>query len=165
MVFDALAAALQNEEADAGQWQVFYNRPIPGSMRRIDFIVACPGRGLIAIEVKGGMVHDKRGAFRQLISSSGQRKRIDPFGQLKRGLIDLFAAARVAPDDVPVHQVIWFPEMGQKGLRWPASPHILTYEQLDAPNLSGLLLSVLPTDLTDKQSSAVRRVISVLSVE
>ena len=29
--------------------------------------------GMLEIEVKGGMVHDKRGAFRQLISKEGQR--------------------------------------------------------------------------------------------
>ena len=171
LVFAALQAALDDE------WRVFYDRPIPRSRRRVDFIVANPRRGLLAIEVKGGMVHDKRGAFRQLISKTGQRKRIDPFGQLKLGLRDLFAAANLALDAdvlsetgkqgawsaVPVHQAIWFPEMGQGGLRWQATPHILTLEILDVTRLHGIVATCLHDELTPEQSAIVVQLMMVLS--
>jgi hypothetical protein len=42
-----------------------------------------PDRGAVAIEVKGSLVHESRGALRELIAPSGLRKRIDAFGQLK----------------------------------------------------------------------------------
>ena len=171
LVFAALQAALDDE------WRIFYDRPIPRSRRRVDFIAANARRGLLAFEVKGGMVHDKRGAFRQLVSTAGQRKRIDPFGQLKLGLRDLYSAAGVSLDaymlpeaddhqaqcGAPVHQAIWFPEMGQGGLRWQPTPHILTREILDATRLRGMVATCLHDELKPEQSAAVMRLMIVLS--
>ena len=157
-VFAALQAALDN------QWRVFYDRPIPKSRRRVDFIATHARRGCLAIEVKGGMVHDKRGAFRQLISKAGQRKKIDPFGQLKLGLRDLYSAAGVADDGpVPVHQAIWFSQMGQGGLRWQPSPHILTREILDVTRLREFVDTCLHGELTPEQNAVAMRLIMVLS--
>ena len=156
-MFAALQAALDN------QWRVFYDRPIPKSRRRVDFIATHARRGFLAIEVKGGMVHDKRGAFRQLISKEGQRKRIDPFGQLKLGLRDLYSAAGIADDvRMPIHQAIWFPQIGQGGLRWQPSPHILTREMLDEAKLIELVKVCLHNHLTPEQSAAVMRINQVL---
>lgn len=154
-VYCALRAALDVE------WTVFYDQPIPGSRRRVDFLAANPRRGLLAVEVKGGMVHDKRGTFRQLVSKSGQRKKIDPFGQLKRAVGDLLTAAGVEVA-VPMHQAIWLPDMGQGGLRWQPSDHILTREHLSPSQVAGLMVRVLPP-LDDMQlRSAVERVMKVL---
>lgn len=157
LVFAALASALDDK------WGVFYDRPIAGSRRRVDFIAANPDRGLFAIEVKGGLVHDKRGAFRQLISKSGQRKRIAPFDQLKLGLRDLFAAAGIADNAVPVRMAVWFPEMGQAGLRWQPSPHILTRASLEPGAVCELVGAGLAEPLSAKQMAAVGRVLAVLA--
>jgi len=69
LVYDALRAGLDDT------WCVFYDRPVQGTMRRVDFVAIDPARGALAIEVKGGLVHAKDGAFRQVIAASGQRKR------------------------------------------------------------------------------------------
>jgi hypothetical protein len=89
LVYEALDAALD------GEWLVFYDCQVRGTMRRVDFIVINPARGVAAIEVKGGLVHASDGAFRQLITQSGQRKRIDPFGQLKMAFARVCDAAGV----------------------------------------------------------------------
>lgn len=87
-VFAALQAGLGDD------WFVFYDRPVKGTRRRVDFLCIAPARGVLAIEVKGGMVHAARGWFRQLINKgTGQRKRIDPFGQLKLGVRASFEGA------------------------------------------------------------------------
>jgi hypothetical protein len=75
-------------------------------MRRVDFVAIDPARGALAIEVKGGLVHASRGAFRQLIAPTGLRKRIDAFGQLKMGFARVGDAAGVDVTAVPVHFVI-----------------------------------------------------------
>ena len=157
---EALVYAALREACD-DRWTVFYDWSIRGSRRRIDFVAANPDRGLLMIEVKGGMVHDKRGSFRQLISKSGQRKRIDPFGQLKLAICDLLTAARVDAD-VPMHQAIWFPEMGQGGLRWQASDHILTREILINSQFSGFIDRVLPQQGSVQTIAAVERVMMLL---
>ena len=158
LVYAALQAALD------AQWWVFYDRPIAGSRRRVDFIAANPDRGILAVEVKGGLVHDKRGSFRQLVSRAPvRRKRIDPFAQLRLGFRDLLAAAGVEAWAVPAHQAIWFPQMGQGGLRWKPSPHILTRELLEPAALRGLIAAQLGIRLSAVQGRAVGRVMGVLS--
>ena len=157
LVFDALAAALDDS------WWVLYDQRIPGSRRRVDFLCLNAARGILAIEVKGGQVHDKRGAFRQLVSRKPLwRKRIDPFGQLKLALRDVFAAAGAPSDAITVHQAIWLPEMGQAGLRWQPTPHILTRELLDPDRLRRLLMTVTMVGLDRDQGQAVERIRAVL---
>ena len=157
LVFWALSAALDE------RWWVLYDRPIPDSRRRVDFLCANPDRGIFAIECKGGMVHDKRGSFRQLVSRKPVwRKKIDPFGQLKLALRDLFAAAGVQTQTLPLHQAIWFPEMGQGGLRWQPSPHILTREILQTDKLIELIDAVLPGSPAVGQSERVGQVVATL---
>lgn len=63
LVYDALRAGLDDT------WSVFYNRPVHGTMRRVDFVAIDPARAAVAIEVKGGLVHASRGVF------SGPRRR------------------------------------------------------------------------------------------
>lgn len=157
LVFTALRTSLDDA------WCVFYDRPIRGSRRRIDFLGVHSGRGVLAIEVKGGMVHDKRGAFRQRIGKSGQPKKIDPFGQLKCGLRDLFLAGGITDHAVPMHQAIWFPEMGQGGLRWTESDHILTRETLDPVALAAVVERAMPAIPEQRCDFACERIIGVLS--
>lgn len=109
------------------------------------------------------MVHDRRGAFRQLISKTGQRKRIAPFDQLKLALRDLFAAAELADTAFPVYIAVWFPEMGQAGLRWQPSPHILTRELLEPDALRSLVTTHLSAPLGVVETVAVRRIIGQLA--
>jgi hypothetical protein len=90
VVYDALRAGLDDS------WWVFHDRPVRGTPRRVDFIAINRERGVVAIEVKGGLVHASRGVFRQVIAQSGQRKRIDPFGQLKLGFARVCGVAGVA---------------------------------------------------------------------
>ena len=138
LVFEALRAGMSEA------WSVFYDRPVQGTMRRVDFVAINPERGVVAIEVKGGLVHASRGAFRQLITRSGQRKRIDPFGQLKMAFARLGDAAGVDVLGVPAHFVIWFPQMGQGAFAWPASPHIWTRELLEAGAVREAIERALP---------------------
>lgn len=77
LAFDALHAGLGDS------WSVFYDRPVAGTQRRVDFIAIDPAHGAIAIEVKGGTVHAACGGLRELIGRSGMHKRTNPFGQLK----------------------------------------------------------------------------------
>ena len=74
----------------------------------------------------------------------------------------IYAAAGVAADALPVHQAIWLPEMGQGGLRWEASPHILTRESLDVAALLGLMGRVLGLGTHAAQVADVGRVVDVL---
>lgn len=158
---EALVYAALQETCD-DDWSVFYDYPIIGSRRRIDFVVVNRNRGVLAIEVKGGMVHDKRGTFRQLLSKAGRRKRVDPFGQLRFGLDDLFRAAGIPQGSLPVHQSIWFPEMGQAGLRWQPSLHILTRETLDPRWLREMIEQALPLSDGSVFSRQVEGVMSLL---
>ena len=139
LVYRALSAALDD------RWFVFYDRGGLGARRRVDFIALHALRGAFVCEVKGGQVHDKRGSFRQLISRTPVwRKRIDPFRQLRLAMTEVWAALGVAHDAVPVHEAIWFPQMGQAGLRWPPSPHILTRELLEPTALRATIELALP---------------------
>src|SRR3981081_4650891 len=116
----------------------------PGTMRRVDFLALHPERGAVAIEVKGGLVHASRGAFRQLIAPTGLRKRIDPFGQLKMAFARVCDAAGIDMLGVPAHFAIWFPQMAQSALTWPASPHIWTRDLLEAGSVRDAIVRALP---------------------
>ena len=139
MVYRALTAALDD------RWQVFYDRGVRGTRRRVDFIALHAERGAFVCEVKGGQVHDKRGSFRQLVRRTPVwRKEIDSFRQLRQAMTEVWAVIGVAHDAVPVHEAIWFPQMGQAGLRWQPSPHILTRELLEPAALRATIETALP---------------------
>lgn len=139
LVWLALASAFDDS------WFVFYDRGGLGTRRRVDFIALHALRGAFVCEVKGGEVHDKRGSFRQLVSRRPVwRKKIDPFRQLRLAMIEVWTAIGVARDAVPVHEAIWFPQMGQGGLRWQPSPHILTRETLEPAALRATIELALP---------------------
>jgi hypothetical protein len=154
LVYDAL-------RTDLGEtWSVFYDRPVPGKPRRVDFVAIDPERGGVAIEVKGGLVHASRGAFRQLIAPTGLRKRIDPFGQLKMAFARVCDAAGV--DVVPVHFVIWFPQMAQSAFIWEPSPHIWTRELVEAGAVHDAIERALPARADAAQAIALERLIALL---
>ena len=133
-------------------WAVFYDRPVKGSRRRVDFLCLNPYRGAVAIEVKGGQVHAFRGWFRQKLKT--HRKRIDPFGQVKLGVRDVLSAAGVSPERLPVAFVICFPHMSVKGLPW-ADPgrHIWTREVIEAGAVDDAISAVLPHGGTDGEAA------------
>lgn len=156
-VYKALRSGLDDN------WTVFYDTSIKGSRRRIDFVAVDVRRGLLAIEVKGGMVHSARGWFRQQIRVNGQRKKIDPFGQLKSAVRDLFAVAGIADGEVPSHLAIWFPAMSKSAFAWRLpTPHILTRELLDAGRLQVLQGQVLRSETTAEQRTALVRIVGAL---
>jgi len=143
-------------------WSVFYDRPVRGTPRRVDFVAIDPVRGAIAIEVKGGLVHAWRGAFRQLIAPTGLRKRIDPFGQLKMAFARVGDAAGVDVSKLPVHFLMWFPQMGQGAFGWEPSPHIWTRELLEARAVQEAVERALPARASAPQSTALERLAGVL---
>jgi hypothetical protein len=156
LVYDALQAGL------GALWSVFYDRAVRGTPRRVDFIAIEPARGAIAIEVKGGLVHASRGAFRQVIARSGRRKRINPFGQLKLAFARLCDAAGVDALAVPVEFVIWFPQMAQSAFTWPSSPHIWTRETIELEDICGTVERLLPARASAAGSSALQGLTAVL---
>jgi hypothetical protein len=134
IVFDALAAALGNG------WTVYYNQRVKGSRRPIDFLIVRPDGRPIAWEVKGGMVHAYRGAFRQRVGQNGQRKRIDPFGQLKLAVRAYLTVTGRDPA-TSVELAVVFPDMAASAFPWIPSPHILTREDLGPERLRTWLSS------------------------
>jgi hypothetical protein len=137
-VWDALANALDDS------WTIFYDRRAPGSRRAIDFLVIHPGRGLAAIEVKGGLVHAGRGRFRQIIRRNGLRKTVDPFGQLKRALAALAPGTGLDLDPCPRHLAVALPLMAASAFTFEASQQILTREALAPGPLRSTLEAALP---------------------
>lgn len=153
--------ALESGLGDA--WTVFYDRPIAGTRRRVDFLCLSPTRGVLAIEVKGGMVHAARGWFRQLIQRPGIRKRIDPFGQVKAGVREALAALGAGDVALPLHLAIWLPMMGQGAFTWSApTPHIFTREVLAPERLQAMLAEVLTGGTTEMQRAAIDALITKL---
>ena len=151
-VFHALRSGLSDD------WLVLYDRSIPQSRRRIDFLCLNERRGVLAIEVKGGQVHAFRGWFRQRIRPSGLRKRIDPFGQLKLGVRAALAAAALSPEALPVALVIWFPHMGHGSMPWKtAAPHIWTREVNEVGGVDRAASSVLGNTVPDAEQVRVLR--------
>jgi hypothetical protein len=124
----------------------------------VDFVAIDPARGAIAIEVKGGLVHATRGVFRQVIAASGQRKGIDPFGQLKFGFARVCDAAGVDVLTLPVHWVIWFPHMAQSAFTWKRSPHIWTREACERGAVRALVAEVLPQGANAAQIAGLQQV-------
>jgi hypothetical protein len=155
--------AFETLEAGLGaSWSVFYDRQVPGTQRRVDFVAIDPGHGAVAIEVKGGSVHASRGAFRQVIASSGMRKRINPFGQLKMAFARVCDAAGVDVLQLPVHFVIWFPQMGEAAFTWRPSPHIWTREAIAVGAIGDLVQRTLTAQPCPSASAALELLASVL---
>ncbi len=131
-VYRALAKALP---ADC---TIFYDRTVKGARRRIDFLVLIPDCGLIAIEVKGGLVHAGPGAFRQATHSmQGQRshsKRIEPFRQVTLALGQLWEKSGINPLAIPTFIMAAFPNMSEEAYPWGRATHILTREDFDGPD-------------------------------
>lgn len=142
-VYKALAASMP-----AGT-HIFYDRSVKGARRRVDFLVLIPDRGLIAIEVKGGLVHAGRGAFRQATHSmQGQRshrKRVEPFKQVKLALRELWEKSGINPLAVPTFIMAAFPKMSDDAFPWGTAKHILTREDFeDAARLAARITQALP---------------------
>ena len=160
-VYVALEAALDD------RWRVFYNRTVKGARRRIDFLLIEPTRGLVALEVKGGMVHAFRGSFRQVLhgpgTRPGQRKRVQPFAQTRKALDELFAHSGIDPATVPIHIAAIFPDMSANAFPWGPSPHLLYHEQLAPQSLRCAIGQPLPTALADAQSALLGRLILALT--
>lgn len=149
VVYDALARALDDD------WSVFYDRRVKGSNRPIDFIVLHPERGLVAIEVKGGMVHAMRGKFRQALPSTTYRKAVLPFAQLKKAIAALFAATGVTADEVPCHLAVFLPLMSAKAFIWGTSPHLLTREHIEPDALRSFISTALTGHVDDRGYAAL----------
>jgi Nuclease-related domain len=156
LVYDALRTGLDDT------WSVFYDRPVHGAPRRVDFVAINPERGAEAIEVKGGLVHASRGAFRQLITQSGQRKRIDPFGQLKMAFARVCDASGVDVTSLPVHFAVWFPQMGQGAFTWKPSPHIWAREAIEVGDVGERIERLLPGRASATATAALTRLVAVL---
>jgi Nuclease-related domain len=156
MVYDALRDGLND------MWSVFYDRPVRGTLRRVDFIAIDPGRGAVAIEVKGGLVHASRGAFRQLIAASGRREQINPFGQLKMAFARVCDVAGIDVLAVPLHLAIWLPQMAQTALTWEPSPHIWTRETVEGGGVGAMMGQMLPAQVSAAQGFALGQLTGAL---
>lgn len=140
LVYQAIVASLPES------WTAYYNSLPAGSRRKIDFCILAPGRGLIAIEVKGGLVHAGRGHLRQSTRTKASKlgKRIEPFRQVKRALADLWEATGIAPGLIPTFIMAAFPHMSEKAFPWAQAPHVLTREDLETDKLRERLDGALP---------------------
>lgn len=138
LVFSALAAALDES------WHVFHDHAVAGTRRRVDFLCLSPARGIVAIEVKGGEVHLKRGGFRQRVRGDGTAKRIDPLAQVKAATAAVLDAlgAELAPAP---HLVMWLPMMSGEAFTFAerGREHFFTREQLAPAPLTTILDRVL----------------------
>lgn len=119
---------------------LFYNRRPPGSHRAPDVLWLDAMRGVIVIEVKGGLVHFSRRGFRQKLKT--HRKRIDPWRQASRALLDLFTALGI--EGVPHAVILAVPVMRRSAFTFGASPHILTADDLAPPALVAKIEALLP---------------------
>ncbi len=146
-VWEALRAAPLSAET-----RVFYNRAPKGCRRRADMIIINPERGIIAIEVKGGLVHYRRGFRQQLAGAQRWRKRIDPWGQAKLALAQLFAVLGLDPATIPHAVAFAVPTMLRGGYQFDPGAHILTAEDLAPIALASKLDQLLP-----RLSSGARR--------
>lgn len=128
---------------------VFYNRRPKGSHRAPDVLMLDPQRGVINIEVKGGLVHFSHGSFRQKIPT--HRKKIDPWLQAKKCLADLFEALALDADSIPHAVVLAAPIMQRTAYTFGASPHIITAEDLAPEALTAKINALLPVMAASQQ--------------
>jgi hypothetical protein len=146
-VWEALRATPHSAETC-----VFYNRAPKGCRRRADMILINPERGIVAIEVKGGLVHYNRGFRQQLSGDRRWRKPIEPWRQAKLALAQLFAILGLEPDAIPHAVVLAVPTMLRGGYPFSPGAHILTAEDLAPGALTNKLDQLLP-----RLSSIARR--------
>lgn len=154
--FAALAKSLPD-------WLVFYDRAVVGTRRRVDFLGLCIARGVLAIEVKGGLVHDVGGGFGQLVTASGLRKRINPFGQVKMALARIGDAVGIDVSTAPVHHVVWFPMMAQSAFPWRASDHIWTRETCEDGAVDAVIARALPRPASNAGERILRTFVAALA--
>lgn len=140
LVYDALRKALDDS------WLVFYDRSVKGTRRRVDFLCINQARGVVAIEVKGGLVHNWRGRFKQVVRRDGTRKVVTPFDQAKQALGEVLTCCDVDVAALPRHVVIFFPQMSQAGFTFPEGPHVFAREDLEPSKLWAKLDGAMPTD-------------------
>ena len=88
--------ALRRAPLPAGT-RIFYNRAPKGCRRRADLLILLAGRGIIAIEVKGGLVHYRRDLRQRLAGPGRGAKRIEPWQQAGRALAHALAALSSIP--------------------------------------------------------------------
>ena len=151
LVYDALREALDDS------WSVFYDRPVKGTRRRVDFLCINPDRCVIAIEVKGGTVHNWRGNFKQVVRRDGTRKVVTPFDQAKQALGEVLACSGTDAISVPKHLLIFFPQMSQKGFTFSEGPHVFTRENLEPASLWAKLDGAMPAVAAENSCAALRR--------
>ena len=125
---------------------LFYNRRPKGSHRPPDVLMLDATRGLIAIEVKGGMVHFSAKSFRQKIGTKARtyRKKIDPWMQARRALADLFKALALDPEAIPHAVILAAPVMHTSAYQFGESPHIITADDLAPERIAPKLAALLP---------------------
>jgi hypothetical protein len=128
--------------------RIFYNRSPKGCRRRADMLILIPGRGIIAVEVKGGLVRYRNG-FRQRLAGSGRgaerwHKRIAPWQQAGRAVAHALAALRINPVAVPQAFVAVLPATHRDALPFAPPPHLLTSEDLRPASLAAKITALLP---------------------
>jgi len=160
LVYDLLSGVLDDS------WTVFYDWKTKGTRRRIDFLCISPEHGLAAFEVKGGMVHNARGKFRQLINAkTGQRKVVTPFDQVKMGFDEVTLACGIEKAMLPpCHLAIFYPEMHQSGFTFTKGLHIFTQEDLEHNNFQEKLFNALSTP-THPEREVTRRLLGALKMQ
>jgi hypothetical protein len=124
--------------------RIFYNRAAKGLRRRADFLILDPGRGVIAIEVKGGRLHYRDGFRQSLAGKQPWSKRIEPWLQSRRALAETIGAAELNPFNIPQAVMLAMPHTRADMLPFPATPHMLTAEEIVSSRLARKLERLLP---------------------
>ncbi len=159
-VFVALEQALDDT------WQVFYDRRVKGARRPIDFIVVHPARKVLALEVKGGLVHHTRKGFRQVVRSNGQRKRVAPFIQTQQAWTELLRCAGLSASSPQVHIAACFPLMSRSAFPWPdPGRHLFLREDLSDPNMLLAKLELVLGPDADFDPAFNSRLVASLSLD
>ncbi len=122
---------------------VFYNRAPEGCRRRADVLIVDPGRGIIAIEVKGGPIQYRDG-FRQWLPDENFPKLIQPWMQAGRAMQQAFAALKLNAITVPFVPVFAAPHMRRHQFPFELPPRMITAENLASVPLARKLDGLLP---------------------
>jgi hypothetical protein len=123
----------------------FYNRAPEGCRRRTDFLIVDPARGLLAIEVKGGLVQYRdRDGFRQWLPNQRWPKKIEPWMQAGRALQQTLAALHLNQIVIPCAPVLAVPHRRRDQFPFELPPRMLTAEDLRPAALVRKLDTLLP---------------------
>ncbi|HRE46764.1 MAG TPA: NERD domain-containing protein [Aggregatilineales bacterium] len=99
--------------------------------REIDFLIAHPQHGLLALEVKGGQIRVERGQWRQ----NGNPMRKTPIKQVKQATYDLHAHLKKAPQTKSFHYPLWygvaFPDVDVEGDLGTDAPRVIILDKRD----------------------------------